>query len=131
MMTDPIADMIVRIRNGKKAKKTYVDIPASRMKAQIAKIFLENGYVKNVKYIEDNKQGILRVYYKYDEERECAFEGLRRVSLASRRVYVAKDRIPRVMGGYGLAVISTSKGVMTDKECRALGVGGEVLVYIW
>ena len=131
MMTDPIADMIVRIRNGKKAKKTFVDIPASRMKAQIARIFLDNGYVKNVKYIEDDKQGILRVYYKYDEDRECAFEGLRRVSLASRRVYVAKDEIPRVMGGYGIAIISTSKGVMTDKECRALGVGGEVLVHIW
>lgn len=131
MMTDPIADMIVRIRNGKKAKKTYVDIPASRMKAQIARIFRENGYVKDVKYVEDNKQGILRVYYKYDEERECAFEGLKRVSLASRRVYVPKNKIPRVMGGYGVAIISTSKGVITDKECRALGVGGEVLVHIW
>ena len=131
MMIDPIADMLVRIRNGKKAKKTFVDIPASRMKAQIAKILLENGYLSNVKYIEDNKQGILRVYYKYDEARVCAIEGLRRISLTSRRVYVPKNKIPRVMGGYGIAILSTSKGVVTDKECRSLGVGGEVLCHIW
>jgi len=131
MMTDPIADMIVRLRNGKKAKKTYVDIPASRIKAGIAKILLENGYVKNVKYIDDENQGTLRVYYKYDEQRICAIEGLRRVSLTSRRVYVPKDKIPRVMGGFGIAVLSTSKGLMTDKECHALGVGGEVLCHLW
>ncbi len=131
MMTDPIADMITRLRNGIKAKKPYVDLPASRIKAQIAKIFLENGYLKNVKYIEDNKQGMLRIYYKYDDERRCAIEGLRRVSATSRRVYVAKNGIPRVMGGYGTAVISTSKGLLTDKECRALGVGGEVICHIW
>jgi small subunit ribosomal protein S8 len=131
MMTDPIADMITRLRNGIKAKKPYVDIPASRIKAQIAKIFLENGYLKNVKYIEDNKQGMLRIYYKYDDDRRCAIEGLRRVSAVSRRVYVTKNRIPRVMGGYGTAVISTSKGLLTDKECRVSGVGGEVLCQIW
>jgi small subunit ribosomal protein S8 len=131
MMTDPIADLITRLRNGIKAKKPYIDIPASRIKAQIAKIFLENGYLKNVKYIEDNKQGVLRIYYKYDDERRCAIEGLKRVSATSRRVYVTKDGIPRVMGGYGTAVISTSKGLLTDKECRAHGVGGEVLCHIW
>jgi small subunit ribosomal protein S8 len=131
MMTDPIADMIVRLRNGKKAKMTHVDIPASRIKAGIAKILLDNGYVKNVKYIDDSTQGTLRIYYKYDEQRVCAIEGLKRVSLTSRRVYVPKDRIPRVMGGFGIAVISTSKGLMTDKECHALGVGGEVLCHIW
>ena len=131
MMTDPIADMIVRLRNGKKAKKTYVDVPASRIKAQIAKILIDNGYVKNVKYIDDDKQGLIRIYYKYDEQRVCAIEGMRRVSLASRRVYVPKDKIPRVMGGFGIAIISTSKGVMTDKECHAQGVGGEVLCHIW
>jgi small subunit ribosomal protein S8 len=130
-MTDPIADMIVRLRNGKKAKMTHVDIPASRIKAGIAKILLDNGYVKNVKYIDDSTQGTLRIYYKYDEQRVCAIEGLKRVSLTSRRVYVPKDRIPRVMGGFGIAVISTSKGLMTDKECHALGVGGEVLCHIW
>jgi len=131
MMTDPIADLITRLRNGIKAKKPYIDIPASRIKAQIAKIFLENGYLKNVKYIEDNKQGLLRIYYKYGEDRTCAIEGLRRVSATSRRVYVTKDRIPRVMGGYGTAIVSTSKGLLTDKECRAHGVGGEVLCHIW
>jgi small subunit ribosomal protein S8 len=131
MMTDPIADMIVRLRNGKKAKMTHVDIPASRIKAGIAKILLDNGYVKNVKYIDDSTQGTLRIYYKYDEQRVCAIEGLKRVSLTSRRVYVPKDRIPRVMGGFGIAIISTSKGLMTDKECHALGVGGEVLCHIW
>jgi small subunit ribosomal protein S8 len=131
MMTDPIADTIVRLRNGKKAKMAHVDIPASRIKAGIAKILLDNGYVKNVKYIDDGKQGTLRVYYKYDERRVCAIEGLKRVSLTSRRVYVPKDKIPRVMGGFGIAVISTSKGLMTDKECHALGVGGEVLCHIW
>jgi small subunit ribosomal protein S8 len=131
MMTDPIADMLLRVRNGKKAKKLYVDIPASRIKAQIAKILLENGYLKNVKYIDDEKQGMLRVYMKYDDRRVCAIEGMKRVSLASRRVYVPKDKIPRVMGGFGIAIISTSKGVMTDKECKSLGVGGEVLCHIW
>jgi small subunit ribosomal protein S8 len=110
---------------------THVDIPASRIKAGIAKILLDNGYVKNVKYIDDSTQGTLRIYYKYDEQRVCAIEGLKRVSLTSRRVYVPKDRIPRVMGGFGIAVISTSKGLMTDKECHALGVGGEVLCHIW
>ncbi len=130
MMTDPIADMIVRLRNGIKARKSYVDIPASRIKAQIAKILLESGYVKNVKYIDDDKQGMLRVYYKYDDK-TCAIEGLRRVSHTSRRVFVTKDGIPRVMGGYGTAIISTSRGVLTDKECRQLGVGGEVLCHIW
>ena len=131
MMTDPMADMLTRIRNGFKEKKAHVDIPASRIKAQVAKVFLEHGYVKNVKYLEDDKQGVLRVYLKYDEARRSAIEGLRRVSLASRRVYVTKDHLPRVQGGYGTAVISTSRGILTEKECRALGVGGEVLCHIW
>ena len=131
MMTDPMADMLTRIRNGIKEKKAHVDIPASRIKAQVAKVFLEHGYVKNVKYLEDDKQGVLRVYLKYDEAKRSAIEGLRRVSLASRRVYVTKDHLPRVQGGYGTAVISTSRGILTEKECRALGVGGEVLCHIW
>lgn len=131
MMTDPIADFLTRIRNGIKERKAHVDIPSSRTKARMAKILLDAGYVKNVKYIEDEKQGLLRVYLKYDEDRKSAIEGLRRISLPSRRVYVAKDRIPRVQGGYGTAIISTSRGIMTDKDCRALGVGGEVLCHIW
>ena len=131
MVTDPIADMLVRLRNGKKAKMAHVDIPASRVKAQIAKILLDNGYVKNVKYVDDDRQGLIRIYYKYDEQHACAIEGMKRVSLTSRRVYVPKERVPRVMGGFGIAIISTSKGLMTDKDCRALGVGGEVLCHIW
>ena len=131
MMTDPIADMLSRIRNALKMKKSYVDIPASRIKAQIAKILRDGGYVKNVKYIDDGLQGKIRIYLKYTESHESVIEGLKRVSKPSRRVYVNKGTIPRVMGGYGTAVISTSKGVVTDKDCRDLGVGGEVLCHIW
>jgi small subunit ribosomal protein S8 len=131
MMTDPIADMLTRIRNAIMDKKLHVDIPASKMKARIAKILLDGGYVENVKYIDDGLQGELRIYLKYNERNISAIEGLRRVSLPSRRVYVTKTGIPRVMGGYGTAIISTSKGVLTDKDCRALGVGGEVICHIW
>lgn len=131
MMTDPIADMLTRIRNAIKARKPYVNIPASKIKAQIARIMLERGYVKNVKFIDDGVQGKLRIYLKYSENNESAIEGLKRISVPSRRVYVTKHSIPRVMGGYGTAIISTSKGIMTDKECRELGIGGEVLCHIW
>ncbi|OQX86157.1 MAG: 30S ribosomal protein S8 [Candidatus Latescibacteria bacterium 4484_7] len=131
MMTDPIADMLTRMRNAIRVKKSYVDIPASKMKAQIARILLERGYVKNVKYIEEEVQGKLRVYLKYGENNESAIEGLKRISLPSRRVYVDKKSIPRVMGGYGTAIISTSRGIMTDKECRELGLGGEVICHVW
>ncbi len=131
MMTSPIADMLTRLRNAIMVRKDYVDIPASRIKAHIARILMENGYVKGVKYIDDNLQGKLRVYIKYNKGNECAIEYIKHVSVPSRRVYVGKDQIPRVMGGYGTAIISTSKGIMTDKECRALGVGGEVLCHVW
>ena len=131
MMTDPIADMLTRLRNGIRIRKDYVDIPASRIKAQIARILLESGYVKNVRAIDDGLQGELRVYLKYDAANVSAIEGLKRISLPSRRIYVTKNSIPRVMGGYGTAIISTSKGVMTDKDARAQGVGGEVLCHIW
>jgi small subunit ribosomal protein S8 len=130
-MTDPIADMLTRIRNGIHKKAAYVDIPASRIKAHIARILLEGGYVKNVKYIDDGLQGGLRVYLKYNERNVNAIEGLRRVSMPSRRVYVKKDDIPRVMGGYGTAIISTSQGILTDKDCRTRKIGGEVLCHIW
>jgi small subunit ribosomal protein S8 len=131
MMTDPIADMLSRIRNALKIKKIHVDIPASKIKAQIAKILRDSGYVTNVKYIDDGLQGKIRIYLRYTDGNESVIEGLRRVSKPSRRVYVSKGTIPRVMGGYGTAVISTSKGIITDKECRELGVGGEVLCHIW
>jgi small subunit ribosomal protein S8 len=131
MMTDPIADMLTRVRNAFRAQKNHVDIPASKMKAEIARIMLENGYINNVKYIDDGLQGKIRVYLKYDDKDSCIIEGIKRISVPSRRVYVDKDSIPRVMGGYGTAIISTSKGVLTDKECRREGVGGEVLCHIW
>lgn len=131
MMTDPIADLLTRIRNAYRSKKTHVDIPASKIKAQIARIMMESGYIANVKYIDDGLQGMIRVYIRYDEKHASIIEGLKRVSMPSRRIYVDKDSIPRVMGGYGTAVISTSKGVLTDKECRTMGVGGEVICHIW
>ena len=131
MMTDPIADMLTRIRNAIRARKRHVDVPASRIKAQIARIMLERGYLKNVRFIDDGVQGTLRIYLKYTENNESAIEGLKRISVPSRRVYVTSRAIPRVMGGYGTAIISTSKGIMTDKECRELGIGGEVLCHIW
>ncbi|MBU8921072.1 MAG: 30S ribosomal protein S8 [Bacteroidales bacterium] len=130
-MTDPIADMLTRVRNAYRARKTYVDMPASKLKAHIAKIMLEGGFIKNVKYIDDGLQGKLRVYIRYDENNNSVIEGIKRVSVPSRRVYVDRTNIPRVMGGYGTAIISTSKGVLTDKECRSLGIGGEVICHIW
>ena len=131
MMTDPIADMLTRIRNAYRSNKDHVDIPASQIKAQIARIMFEGGYVSNVKFIDDDLQGLIRVYIKYNEGRKSAIEGIRRISMPSRRVYVARDRLPRVMGGFGTAIISTSRGVMTEKEARKHGVGGEVLCHIW
>ncbi len=131
MMTDPIADMLTRIRNGYRSRKLHVDIPASRIKAQIARILRERGFIKDVRYIADGVQGKIRVYIKYDVDNNSVIEGIKRISLPSRRVYVDKKEIPRVMGGFGTAIISTSKGVMTDQECRALGVGGEVICHIW
>jgi len=131
MMTDPIADMLTRVRNAYRSNKDQVDIPASKIKAQIARIMLEGGYLSNVKFIDDGLQGTLRVYLKYNEGRTSAIEGIKRISLPSRRVYVTRDKLPRVMGGFGTAIISTSRGVLTDKECRKNGVGGEVLCHIW
>ena len=131
MMTDPIADMLTRIRNAYRSNKDYTDIPASKIKAQIARILLEGGFVNNVKFNDDGLQGTIRVYIKYNEGRKSAIEGIKRVSLPSRRVYVTRDKLPRVMGGFGTAIISTSRGIMTDKEARKEGVGGEVLCHIW
>ena len=131
MMTDPIADMLTRVRNAYRSNKDYVDIPASKIKAQIARILLEGGYIGNVRFIDDGLQGSIRVYIKYTEGRKSAIEGIRRISMPSRRVYVTRDRLPRVMGGFGTAILSTSRGVMTEKEARKHGVGGEVLCHIW
>ncbi len=130
-MTDPVADMLTRIRNANKAGHEKVDIPASRLKTDIANILKKEKFIKNYKFIEDHKQGILRIYLKYGPKNERILTNLKRVSKPGLRVYVDSDNIPRVVGGLGIAVISTSKGVMTDAACRKLGVGGEVICYVW
>ncbi len=130
-ITDPIADMLTRIRNANNARHTTVDIPASNMKKAIAQILLDEGYVKNVEYIEDNIQGVIRITLKYGENKQKVLTGLKRVSKPGLRAYAAKDELPRVLKGLGIAIISTSKGVMTDKEARRQNVGGEVLAFIW
>ncbi|WP_353685166.1 30S ribosomal protein S8 [Thermodesulfovibrio sp. 3907-1M] len=131
MMTDPIADMLTRIRNAIKVKADKVDIPASRMKIEISKILKEEGFIKSYKIIKDKKQGIIRINLKYTPEGDSVISNLRRISKPGRRVYVSKDEVPRVMGGLGIAILTTSQGVMTDKECRHRGVGGEVICYVW
>lgn len=130
-ITDPIADMLTRIRNANNSRHTTVDIPASNMKKAIAKILLDEGYVKNVEYIEDATQGIIRVTLKYAENKQKVLSGLKRVSKPGLRIYASKEELPRVLKGLGIAIISTSKGIVTDKEARRLGVGGEVLAFIW
>lgn len=129
--TDPIADMLTRIRNANNARHTTVDIPASNMKKAIANILLEEGYVKNVEIIDDNLQGIIRITLKYAENKQKVLTGLKRVSKPGLRSYASKEDLPRVLKGLGIAIISTSKGVMTDKEARRQNVGGEVLAFIW
>ncbi|HTZ17115.1 MAG TPA: 30S ribosomal protein S8 [Dissulfurispiraceae bacterium] len=131
MMTDPIADMLTRIRNSILIKAEKVDIPASRLKVEIAKIMKEEGFIKSYKIIKDKKQGILRVTLKYTQDNRPIVEGLKRISKPGRRVYVGKDEVPSVIGGMGIAVMTTPKGILTDKACRREGVGGEVLCYIW
>ena len=130
-MTDNIGDMLTRIRNGGKARFDKVDIPASRMKISLARIFKDEGFIKNYKVIKDNKQGILRVYLKYDDRNKPLIQRIERVSKPSRRVYAGREELPKVQGGLGVAVVSTSKGVMTDRQARKLGVGGEVLCQVW
>ncbi|SCG84089.1 30S ribosomal protein S8 [Proteiniborus sp. DW1] len=131
VMTDPIADMLTRIRNGNNAKHETVDIPASNMKKSIANILLEEGFIKGFDVIEDGKQGILRIQLKYGKDNEKIISGIKRISKPGLRVYVKSDEIPRVLGGLGIAVLSTSKGIVTDKIARKEGVGGEVICYIW
>ncbi len=129
--TDPIADMLTRIRNANSAKFKTVDIPASKMKKSIAKILLDEGYVKDVEEIDDNTQGIIRVSLKYTEKGKSVISGLKRISKPGLRIYAAKDELPKVLNGLGIALISTSQGIMTDKQARQQGIGGEVLAYIW
>jgi small subunit ribosomal protein S8 len=130
-ITDTIADLLTRIRNASTAKHATVDIPASNMKKSITQILLDEGYIKDFKVIDDGKQGIIRVTLKYDENRNPVISGLRRVSKPGLRIYAGCEELPKVMKGLGVAIISTSKGVITDKKARELGVGGEVLAFIW
>ena len=129
-ITDPIADMLTRIRNANAAKHTTVDVPASNMKKSIAQILLDEGYIKNFQLIDDGTQGIIRITLKYNGN-EKALTGLRRVSKPGLRVYAGADELPRVLHGLGIAIVSTSKGVMTDTAARAAHVGGEVLAFVW
>lgn len=131
MMTDPIADMLTRIRNSVLIKAEKVDIPASRLKVEIAKIMKEEGFIKSYKIIKDKKQGVLRITLKYTQDNRPIVEGLKRISKPGRRVYVGRDEVPSVVGGMGIAVVTTPKGILTDRVCRREGVGGEVLCYIW
>jgi len=131
MMTDPIADMLTRIRNANNAKHDSVDIPASNIKKQLAQILLDEGFVKGFDVIEDAKQGIIRVDLKYGTQKEKVISGIKRISKPGLRVYVKSDEVPRVLGGLGIAIISTSNGILTDKQARSKVVGGEVICYVW
>ncbi|NIO49134.1 MAG: 30S ribosomal protein S8 [Candidatus Aminicenantes bacterium] len=130
-LTDPVADMLTRIRNALRVKKKDVNIPSSRMKTEIAKILKDEGYINNFKVIEDNKQGILNVTLKYTDENESVISGLRRASRPGCRIYCNKGSIPKILGGMGIVILSTSEGIATGKKCEELGVGGEVICYIW
>ncbi len=131
MMTDPIADMLTRIRNGNNAKHDSVDVPASKIKKEIAKILLNEGFIKGFDVIEDGKQGIMRIDLKYGQNNEKVISGIKRISKPGLKVYVKNNEIPKVLGGLGIAVLSTSKGMMTDKSARNENVGGEVICYVW
>ena len=131
IMNDPIADMLTRIRNALVARHDAVTMPASNMKKAIAQILLDEGYIKSVDYIDDGLQGQIKITLKYAQGKESVIRGLKRISKPGLRVYAKSDEIPKVLGGLGIAIVSTSKGVMTDKEARNAGIGGEVLAYIW
>ena len=131
VINDPIADMLTRIRNGLIARHDSVTMPASNMKKAIAKILLDEGYIKSVDFVDDGLQGQIKIVLKYVQGKESVIKGLKRISKPGLRVYAGSSEIPKVLGGLGIAIVSTSKGVMTDKEARNAGVGGEVLAYIW
>jgi small subunit ribosomal protein S8 len=130
-VTDPIADFLTCVRNGIRAKHRKVDVNASRMKTELAKVLLRERYINNFKVIEDTKQGVLRIYLKYAGEDTSVITGIRRISTPGRRVYVRRDGIPRVMGGLGTSIVSTSRGLMTDREAREAGLGGELVCQVW
>lgn len=130
-ITDPIADMLTRIRNANSSKHETVNIPASKIKVEIAKILLDEGYIAGYEVIEDGLQGIIKVTLKYGANKKQVITGLKRISKPGLRVYASKDELPRVLRGLGIAIISTSKGIMTDKKARSENVGGEVLAFVW
>lgn len=131
MTSDPIADMLTRIRNAGQAKFKTVDVPASNMKRDIAEILFNEGYIKSYEEIKTDNQGIIRITLKYTEKGKKVISGLKRISKPGLRIYASKEELPKVLNGLGIALISTSKGIMTDKKARELGVGGEVLAYVW
>jgi small subunit ribosomal protein S8 len=131
VMTDPIADMLTRIRNANMVRHEKLEIPASKIKREIAEILKREGFVRDVEYVEDNKQGIIRIFLKYGANNERVITGLKRISKPGLRVYAKADEVPRVLNGLGIAIISTSQGVLTDKEARQKQAGGEVLGYVW
>ncbi|AKI04886.1 30S ribosomal protein S8 [Ligilactobacillus salivarius str. Ren] len=130
-MTDPIADFLTRIRNASMAKHESLEVPASKIKRDIAEILKNEGFVRDVEYIDDDKQGIIRVFLKYGKGNERVISGIRRISKPGLRSYVKADAVPKVLNGLGIAILSTSEGVITDKEARAKKIGGEVIAYIW
>ena len=130
-MTDPLADMLTRIRNAAARRKASVDIPASNLHEAVARIRVEEGYIRDYRRLEDNKQGMLTIHLKYGPNREPVIVGIKRVSSPGRRVYAGARNLPRVLNGLGAAIMSTSQGVLTDKECARRGIGGEALCYVW
>ena len=130
-MTDPIADFLTRIRNANMVKHESVEVPASKMKRDIAESLKNEGFIRDVEYIDDDKQGIIRVFLKYGKNNERVISGLRRISKPGLRSYVKADAVPKVLNGLGIAILSTSEGVMTDKDARAKKIGGEVIAYVW
>ena len=130
-MTDPVADMLTRVRNANMVGHERVEIPASKLKMEITRTLHEEGYIRNYRWIDDSKQGVLRIYLKYGEGKEKVITGLKRISKPGRRVYAKADQLPNVFGNLGIAILSTSQGIKTASECRKSGIGGEVLCYIW
>ena len=131
VMTDPIADMLTRIRNANTVRHEQLELPGSRVKKEIAEILKREGFVKDVEYVEDTKQGVIRIFLKYGSNNERVITGLKRISKPGLRVYAKANDVPRVLGGLGMAIVSTSNGIVTDKEARQQQVGGEVLAYVW
>lgn len=131
VMTDPIADMLTRIRNANTVGHDKLEVPASKLKREIAEILKNEGFIRDVEYIEDSKQGVIRIFLKYGQNNQRVITGLKRISKPGLRVYAKAYEVPRVLGGLGIALVSTSKGIMTDKDARNQQVGGEVLAYVW